>query len=69
MTAMADVVRPLRFVNVLLALAAGIAPFLIGERDVGYAVTTLLVAVVVLALSLPRAAVGERYERWNERIA
>jgi len=54
---------------VLLALAAGIAPFLIGERDVGYAVTTLLVAVVVLALSLPRAAVGERYERWNERIA
>ena len=68
-TAMADVVRPLRFVNVLLALAAGIAPFLIGERDVGYAVTTLVVAVVVLALSLPRAAVGERYERWNERIA
>lgn len=67
--ATADVARPLRFVNVPLAALAGIAPFGIGELDLAYAVATLVAAAVILALSLPRAAVGEQYARWNERIA
>lgn len=68
-TAMADVARAARFVNALLALFAALAPFLVGELDLAYATTTLALAAIVLALSLPRAAVGERYARWNERIA
>lgn len=67
--ATADVVRPLRLVNVPLAVLAGAAPFLVGELSAGYAAATLLLAVLVLALSQSRAAVGEQYERWNERIA
>lgn len=68
-TAMADVVRPLRFVNALLALAAALAPFLIGDAEVGYAATTLALSGVVLALSLPRGEIGERHARWSDRIA
>jgi hypothetical protein len=67
--AMADVVRPARFVNLLLASLAALAPFVVGDRDLPYAAATLVLSVVVLALSLPGGTIGERYARWSERIA
>ena len=67
--AMADVARPLRLVNAPLGVLAALAPFVVGELDAAYATTTLVLAAAAPALSLPRAAVGERYGGWNERIA
>ncbi len=68
-TAMADVARPLRFVNAPLAILTAGAPFVVGEPGLAYAAVTAVLAAAVFGLALPRAAVGERYASWNERIA
>ena len=64
--ATAEVARPLRFVNVLLGAWLIAAPFIDASESVGGAWHTIVIGVLVLALSLPRGQRSrQRYGSWD----
>src|SRR5690606_7411826 len=66
-TALAEVARPVRFVNIPFGLALLITPFAWG---VGWPATisSVICGVALIALSLPRGAVSCKYGSWNRFI-
>lgn len=66
--ATAEVARPVRFLNVGLALATVIAPFMLAGSTAASTLNGILVGVVISALSLPRGKVHERYGKFNAAI-
>jgi hypothetical protein len=66
--ALAEVTRVVRFVNVLLGLWVIAAPWLLAGA-VGLAVwNNLIVGVALIALSIPRRRIDERYGGWEQYI-
>jgi len=69
-TAMAEVARPLRFVNCLLSLWLIGAPWTVGGASAAAGWNEAIAGVLVLALSLPRGRLGgNRYGSWDRYIA
>ncbi|MGH2404592.1 MAG: SPW repeat domain-containing protein, partial [bacterium] len=66
-TATAEVARALRFLNILLAVAIIVAP-LVSEASLLARLNDLAVGVVIIALSLPRGQIRNRYGGWNPWI-
>ncbi|HET6467908.1 MAG TPA: NAD-dependent epimerase/dehydratase family protein [Geminicoccaceae bacterium] len=68
-TAMAEVVRPIRFLNVLVGLWVAASPFLLaGGGDVA-TVADVVLGLGLAALSLPRGSIsGEHYGGWDRLI-
>jgi hypothetical protein len=62
--ALAEVTRAARFVNVPLALWIAIAPWLLGA-PLPAAINAAVVALILIATSLPRGAIRERYGTWQ----
>ncbi|MGH7464575.1 MAG: SPW repeat domain-containing protein, partial [Longimicrobiales bacterium] len=67
-TAMAEVGRALRFVNIPLAAWIAIAPWLLGDATTAGRWSGLLVGIMLIALSIPRGAVRERYGGWQRYV-
>jgi hypothetical protein len=66
--ALADVARALRFLNVIFGAWLIAAPWLLGGATTGSMLSGAIVGVLMIMLSLPRGAVGERYGSWERFI-
>ncbi|MGH2349366.1 MAG: SPW repeat domain-containing protein [bacterium] len=67
-TAMAEVARTLRFLNILLALAIIAAPWVLGGAPFAGRLSDLIAGALLILLSLPRGAIRGRYGSWNPFI-
>jgi hypothetical protein len=68
MIALAEVGRAVRWLNVPFGLWVIAAPWLLGGASVGALVSNALAGLAVIALSLPRGPVRERYGGWDRAI-
>jgi hypothetical protein len=66
-TACAEVGRPVRFLNVGLGVALLVTPFAF-EAELIAMLASLACGVALIALSLPRGAIRQRYGGWNRQI-
>ena len=66
--AMAEVGRAWRFVNVPAGLWIALAPWLLGGASTASAWNDVVVGLAVVALSLPRGTVRERYGIWDRYV-
>ncbi len=66
-SALAEVARPLRFLNMALGVALLITPFAYGA-DWLATVASLLCSVALIALSMRRGPIRNRYGAWNRLI-
>jgi hypothetical protein len=64
-TALADVGRAVRFVNVLFGVWFIAAPWLLSGATTASTWNDVIAGVALILLSLPRGAVGERYGSWQ----
>jgi hypothetical protein len=67
--AMAEVVRPFRFVNVALAAWLVLAPWFLGGATSGSLLDSVVAGLVLLPLSLPRGPIKERYGPLDRYVA
>jgi uncharacterized membrane protein len=67
-TAMAEVTRAVRFLNILLAIAIMAAPWFLGGAMLAARVNDLIAGVLIIALSIPRGLIRSRYGGWNPLI-
>lgn len=68
MIALAEVARPLRFLNVAFGVWLVVQPWLLGDLTFSSAANDGLVGVALVLLSLPRGPVRERYGDWQAVI-
>lgn len=65
----AEVIRSLRYANIVLALIMAIMPFVMPESaTLLIAGPTLLIAAAVMICSIPRGKIKEKYGNWDKRI-
>ena len=64
----AEVIRAFRFLNLLMATWLMLAPFVLGGVTGSGRINDIAVAVALVALTLPRGAVRERYAGWDRFI-
>lgn len=66
--AMAEVARPLRFVNVLFGLWLMAAPWILSGASGAAAVGSVVAGLLVVVLSVPRGPIRYRYAGWNRYL-
>ena len=66
--AMAEVTRPVRFVNIVLGLWLVAAPWMLAGVTVGGQWNGIISGLLVIVLSIPRGHVRERYGSWQRYI-
>ncbi|TIW99872.1 MAG: hypothetical protein E5V59_06790 [Mesorhizobium sp.] len=68
-TAMAEVVRPARFLNVALGAWTAASPFLLQGDATSATAANILIGLALIGLSLPRGARNEEhYGGWDRAI-
>ena len=68
-TAMAEVVRPIRFLNVALGAWVAASPFLLGGGATAATVASVVIGLALIGLSLPRGKRSdEHYGGWDRAI-
>ncbi len=65
---LAEVIRPVRFVNMLVALWFGISVFVLPGATPFLMWHAVIVAVVVIMLSIFRGRIKEKYGNWDRKI-
>lgn len=66
--AVAEVARPVRFLNILFGGWLIAAPFLLAGYTFGALVSSILVGITLIALAFPLGTIRGRYENWNYYI-
>ncbi len=66
--AMAEVARPLRFINLLFGIWLLAAPWLLEGATAAAAAGSVAAGLVVIGLSIPRGLIRHRYAAWNRLI-
>lgn len=66
--AWAEVARSIRFANVAFGLWLIAAPWLLGGATAGSTANDVLAGLLLIALSLPRGPLRERYGAWSGHI-
>lgn len=66
-TAMAEIARPLRFLNALFGMALAMIPFVAGANLL-QSVSGVVCGLALIALSIPRGKVNHRYGKWNRLL-
>src|SRR5690606_21919136 len=66
--AMAEVARPLRFLNIPIGLWLLAAPWLLSGADAGASIGSVVAGVLTVLLSLPKGPIRYRYAGWNELL-
>ena len=64
--AMAEVIRSLRFLNVLLGLVMAVMPWFIEDVNIAFTLSTSLTGLLVMALSFSKGKIKETYGLWNK---
>lgn len=67
-TALAEVARPVRFLNIVLALGILVAPWFLGGASLLARLNDVIAGALLIGLSLPRGSVRNRYGGWNPLI-
>jgi uncharacterized membrane protein len=67
-TAMAEVGRPVRYLNVFIGLWVILAAFLIGDATIAATVNAVACGALLMALSFPLGEVRDRYGGWQPFI-
>lgn len=67
-SAMAEVIRPFRYLNLLFGAWIIVAPWLLSGSTTGSTLNGLIAGVVLIGLSVPRGSVSQSYATWNQRI-
>ena len=65
---LAEVIRAGRFINVLFGAWVIVAPWLFSGATTSAKVNDLIAGVAIIALSIPRGPIRERYANWNRLI-
>ncbi|MDV6030722.1 MAG: vitamin K epoxide reductase family protein [Phycisphaera sp. RhM] len=65
---MGEVIRLGRYLNVALAMALAVGPWLLGDTSTGYAMTATIVGIGVAVLSIPRGRIEQTYGSWDQFI-
>lgn len=66
---MAEVARPLRFINALFGVWLVVAPWILSGGQIGGEISTTLIGIVLIGLSLPRGRrSNEHYGQWDRYI-
>lgn len=68
MVALAEVARPLRFLNVAFGAWLLVQPWVLGGATLESAASDVLVGVALILVSLPRGRVEQRYGSWQQLI-
>jgi uncharacterized membrane protein len=66
--AMAEVARAVRFVNILLAVALIVAPFVLGAPSGASTWNGVVSGILLITLSLRRGKIHENYGSWNRYV-
>ena len=64
----AEVVRALRFLNLLLAVWLLVAPWVLTGGTTGMMWSDIASGIALFALTLPRGVVRERYAAWDRWV-
>lgn len=67
-TAMAEVMRPARFLNAALGLGLAIIPFVVAEASLLQTANGVVCGLLLVALSLPRGPIRHRYGSWSRLL-
>lgn len=67
-TAMAEVGRPARLLNVALGLWLTGAPWLLSGATIGSTISDIIAGMVLIALSVPQGEVRDQYDGWQPYI-
>ena len=65
---LAEVIRPVRFLNMVIALWFGISPFVLPGATPFLMWHAVIVAIVVIVLSIFRGPIREKYGSWDRKI-
>jgi len=66
--AMAEVIRSLRYLNVLLGLVLVVLPWFIEDINVAFTLSTSLTGLLVMALSFSKGKIKEKYGLWDKYV-
>jgi hypothetical protein len=66
--AFAEVTRAARFINIALALAIIVLPWLLGGATFASSINNLIIGLSVIALSIPPGRIKNTYDNWNALI-
>jgi hypothetical protein len=66
--ALAEVARPLRFLNIALGAWLVIAPWLLSGETMVAAAASVVAGIMVIVLSIPRGTIVNCYGGWNRYI-
>lgn len=66
--AMAEVARPLRFLNIIIGLWLIIAPWVLSGGSDAAAIGSVIVGLLVIVLSIPKGPIRHRYAGWNRLL-
>ena len=67
-TAYAEPVRTLRFINILFGIGICCAPFIFGVNTDASLWVQLIGGILVIGLSIPKGKIVEAYGSWNRFI-
>lgn len=65
---MGEVVRSLRFLSVLAGLAVAVIPWFTDNPNTGLNILSTVTGIVVVALSIPKGKITEKYGTWDNWI-
>jgi hypothetical protein len=66
--AFAEVTRTARFINIALALAIIVLPWIFGGATPASGINDLIIGVLVIGLSIPPGKIKNTYNNWNALI-
>ena len=67
-TAMTEIARPARLINIALGLWLVVAPWVLSGATTGATINSVVTGLAVIALSVPRGAVRDQYGGWQPYI-
>lgn len=67
-TAMGEVVRPARFINILLAIALVFAPFMFDGGSLVADLSGVAAGILLVLLAIPRGRIDSSYGSWNRYL-
>lgn len=65
---MGEVIRLGRYLNLLLGLIVAVGPWVVGETETLFAVSSSLIGVAIMLLAIPRGTKSEEYGLWDKYV-
>lgn len=66
--AMAEVLRSFRYFNSLLGLVLVVMPWMVNDGNIALTISSSLAGFIIMALSLPKGKIKEKYGLWDKYV-